>query len=85
MPTLHWVGKDKVVNHHHEVPFRVLIKVSTFSAPEGLPNNSTDNRIIHGDNLEALKSAVAGVRGPGEVHLHRPALQHRQRRLGLQR
>lgn len=24
MPTLHWIGKDKVVNYHTEVPFRVL-------------------------------------------------------------
>jgi hypothetical protein len=24
MPTLHWIGKDKVVNHHLDVPFRVL-------------------------------------------------------------
>ena len=24
MPTLHWIGKDKVVNLHTEVPFRVL-------------------------------------------------------------
>lgn len=24
MPTLEWIGKDKVVNHHMEVPFRVL-------------------------------------------------------------
>jgi hypothetical protein len=30
MPTLHWVGKDKVVSHH-DVPFRVLDKVSTFN------------------------------------------------------
>ena len=58
MPTLHWVGKDKVVNHHHEVPFRVLNKMSTFTAPEGAPTNTTDNRIIHGDNLEALKSLL---------------------------
>jgi adenine-specific DNA-methyltransferase len=59
MPTLHWVGKEKVVNHHHDVPFRVLNKVSTFLAPAGLPQNTTDNRIIHGDNLEALKVSVA--------------------------
>ena len=63
MPTLHWVGKDKVVNHHHEVPFRVLNKVSTFAAPAGLPANSTDNRIIHGDNLEALKSLLPEFEG----------------------
>lgn len=24
MPTLHWIGKEKVVNHHRDVPFRVL-------------------------------------------------------------
>lgn len=63
MPTLHWVGKDKVVNHHHDVPFRVLNKVSTFHAPDGLPTNSTDNRIIHGDNLEALKSLLPEFEG----------------------
>lgn len=32
MPTLTWVGKDKVVNHHHDVPFRVLNKQYTFNA-----------------------------------------------------
>lgn len=51
MPTLTWVGKDKVVNHHHDVPFRVLRHESNFKAPEGTPKNSTENRIIHGDNL----------------------------------
>jgi len=39
MPTLRWVGKDKVVNHHHEAPFRVLNKASTFRAQERLPTN----------------------------------------------
>lgn len=63
MPTLHWVGKDKVVNHHHEVPFRVLNKQSSFSAPEGAPANTTANRIIHGDNLEALKSLMPELEG----------------------
>ena len=24
MPTLNWIGKDKVINHHQDVPFRVL-------------------------------------------------------------
>jgi hypothetical protein len=35
MPTLTWVGKDKVVNHHHEVPFRVLNKQYSFSQEPG--------------------------------------------------
>jgi hypothetical protein len=63
MPTLHWVGKEKVVNHHHDVPFRVLDKVASFRAPEGLSANSTDNRIVHGDNLEALKSLLPEFEG----------------------
>lgn len=63
MPTLHWVGKNKVVNHHHEVPFRLLDKQYTFSGIEGTPTNSTNNKIIHGDNLEALKSLLPEFEG----------------------
>lgn len=63
MPELTWVGKDKVKNHHHEVPFRLLKKEYRFDANEGLPENSTDNRIIHGDNLEALKSLLPEFEG----------------------
>lgn len=63
MPTLTWVGKDKVVNHHHDVPFRVLRHENSFKAPEGTPKNSTENRIIHGDNLEALKSLLPEFEG----------------------
>ena len=30
MPRLDWIGKDKVVNHHLEVPYRVLDRVYSF-------------------------------------------------------
>jgi adenine-specific DNA-methyltransferase len=63
MPTLNWVGKDKVVNHHHDVPFRLLDKKYTFAAQEGTPANSKENRIIHGDNLEVLKSLLPEFEG----------------------
>ena len=78
MPTLHWVGKDKVVNHHHDVPFRLLNKEYTFVAgterngnytsnnpitPNNTTDNSINNRIIHGDNLEALKSLLPEFEG----------------------
>ncbi len=63
MPSLHWVGKNKVVNHHHEVPFRLLEKKYTFTGNEGVRANSTDNKIIHGDNLEALKSLLPEFEG----------------------
>lgn len=39
MPTLTWIGKDKVVNHHHDVPYRVLEHKYGFRAK--------DNRNIH--------------------------------------
>ncbi len=56
MPTLDWIGKKKIVNHHLEVPFKVLDKKYTFS----VDNQATesDNMIIHGDNLEALKALL---------------------------
>ncbi|MBI1624918.1 site-specific DNA-methyltransferase [Comamonas suwonensis] len=63
MPTLHWVGKNKVVNHHHDVPFRLLDKQYSFKANEGAPINSMNNRIIHGDNLESLKSLLPEYEG----------------------
>ena len=63
MPTLTWTGKDKVVNHHHDVPLRVLQREYTHPAPADTPANSTDNRIIHGDNLEALKSLLPEFEG----------------------
>jgi adenine-specific DNA-methyltransferase len=63
MPTLHWIGKDKVVKHHHEVPFKTLRREYVHTAPEGTPANSTGNRIIHGDNLEALKALLPEFEG----------------------
>ena len=63
MPTLHWVGKDKVKHHHRDVPYRVLTDEHQYQAPVGTPSNSTDNRIIQGDNLEALKSLLPEFEG----------------------
>lgn len=63
MPTLNWVGKDKVVNHHHDVQFRLLDKKYGFMAKEGTPANSRGNRVIHGDNLEVLKSLLPEFEG----------------------
>jgi adenine-specific DNA-methyltransferase len=63
MPTLHWVGKDKVKHHHRDVPYRVLVDDYRYQAPSGSPENSNANRIIHGDNLEALKSLLPEFEG----------------------
>jgi len=56
MPTLDWIAKEKVVNHHLEVPYRVLEPQYTYGEDNG-------NMIIHGDNLEALKSLLPEYEG----------------------
>ncbi len=60
MPTLNWIGKDKVVNHHLDVPFCTLEKQYTY-ASEG--RNDGGNMIIHGDNLYALKALLPQFEG----------------------
>ncbi|MCB0512880.1 MAG: hypothetical protein KDC60_00440 [Bacteroidetes bacterium] len=30
MPALHWIGKDKVINHHIDTPIKVLDKIYDF-------------------------------------------------------
>lgn len=50
MPTLNWIGKDAVVNHHKEVPFRLLKPVDRLSVGE-----ESGKLLVQGDNLEALK------------------------------
>lgn len=64
MPTLHWIGKDKVVNHHRDVPFRVLEHQYGFDA-KGDKKEATQsgNKVIHGDNLEALKALLPEYEG----------------------
>ena len=57
MPILNWLGKDKVINHHQEVPYRVLEKSYTHGA------ENSGNMIIHGDNLDALKALLPKYEG----------------------
>ena len=62
MPTLNWIGKEKIISHHLDVPFKVLNhEYSCPSTPEkGIKN---ENMIIRGDNLEALKSLLPKYEG----------------------
>lgn len=62
MPTLNWLGKEKVVNHHREVPYRVLERVPEKGV---LDSHGSDrgNMIIHGDNLETLKALLPEFEG----------------------
>lgn len=64
MPTLDWIGKSKVVNHHLDVPYKTLKCQYSFDK-DGMhqEDNGSENMIIHGDNLEALKSLLPQYEG----------------------
>ena len=52
MPILNWIGKEAVVNHDKDVSFRLLKKNKSKSVGD------SENLIIEGDNLEALKALL---------------------------
>jgi DNA modification methylase len=54
MPTLNWIGKKAVENHHRHVPFHLLREVPELSV--GDPGSG--NLIVEGDNLLALKALL---------------------------
>ena len=54
MPTLDWIGKKAVVNHHREVPYHLLKEVPELSCGDG----ESRNLIVQGDNLIALKALL---------------------------
>lgn len=60
MPVLNWIGKDAVVRHHREVPYRLLEPVPELSAGEGADSG---NLIVQGDNLDALKALLPRYAG----------------------
>src|SRR6266849_3017977 len=54
MPTLNWIGKEAVVNHHQQVPFHLLKDVPDLACGE--PGDG--NMIVQGDNIVALKALL---------------------------
>lgn len=56
MPELTWIGKDKVKNYAAKVPLHVLEHKYNFGG-------ASENKIIHGDNLLALKSLLPEYEG----------------------
>ena len=64
MPTLEWIGKDKVINHHQDVPYRVLERIYSYDENgQHDEDNGSKNMIIRGDNLEALKALLPKYEG----------------------
>lgn len=58
MPELQFKGKEFVYNHHLTVPYRPLI-----AHPDKSLGDNTENLIIHGDNLHALKALLPRYAG----------------------
>lgn len=54
MPTLDWIGKSAVINHHREVAYRLLHCDPELSV--GDPDSG--NLLVQGDNLLALKALL---------------------------
>ncbi|HMZ70139.1 MAG TPA: site-specific DNA-methyltransferase [Pseudomonadales bacterium] len=74
MPTLNWIGKQAVVKHHKEVPFRLLEPLPELSLPSPAGRGAGgegayaervrgDNLIVQGDNLHALKALLPRYAG----------------------
>ncbi|MFN3883855.1 MAG: hypothetical protein ACK4Q4_03725 [Rhodocyclaceae bacterium] len=51
MPTLNWIGKEAVVKHHEDVPFRLLEPVPELSCGDA----DSGNLIVQTDNLSPLQ------------------------------
>ena len=54
MPTLDWIGKKAVVEHHKQVPFHLLRCNDELSVGEA----GSGNLLVQGDNLLALKALL---------------------------
>ena len=64
MPTLNWIGKDKVINHHMDVPYKILeLQYGFDNGNQSTNETNSGNKIIHGDNLEALKALLPKYEG----------------------
>lgn len=61
MPTLEWIGKNKEINRHQDVSFRVLERsTDLMKNVQHNEDNGSDNMIIRGDNLEDLLPRYEG-------------------------
>ena len=59
MPTLDWLNRANAFTLSAKVPYRLLEQVST----HGDGHEGSDNLLIQGDNLEALKALIPFYRG----------------------
>ncbi|MDZ7939301.1 MAG: hypothetical protein U5M53_13905 [Rhodoferax sp.] len=78
---MRWVGKREAY-HSAFVPVQKIVE----PRPEQSKHwDTTGNLLIKGDNIDALRLLTPKLLWQGQAHLHRPALQHPERRLYLPR
>lgn len=54
MPTLNWIGREAVINHPNEIPYRLLRCNGELSVGD----SGNGNLLVEGDSLEALKALL---------------------------
>lgn len=47
MPTLEWIGKEKVISHHLDVPFRVLERQYSYDETGRIPEEHRARKHDH--------------------------------------
>lgn len=64
MPELTWLGKKKIVTHHLDVPYKTLKRIYSYDERGRHEEDiHSENMIIHGDNLEALRALLPKYEG----------------------
>ena len=63
MPSLNWIGKDTVVKHHKDVPFRLLEAKPELMCGTAPDSTASGNLVVQGDNLHALKALLSRYAG----------------------
>ena len=67
MPILHWLTRDEDIRAVSRTPYRLLEETHDLSGGD----IDSENMLVQGDNLEALKALLPLLLRPREVHLHR--------------
>ena len=61
MPTLEWIGKDKVVNHHQEVPYRVLERQYSYDEAGQHAEDNGSHEVTLNNGATATSSCPTGT------------------------
>ena len=78
MSTLQWIGKDKTINHHQDVPLCVLDRTYSFDdSGEHKGDNGNESKIIHGSGASAELTKRLLRQGEYPLNLPRQAFSMR--------